>query len=125
MAESECQNSAVLFIEKALEEYHKIILISRKLEDGQLRDAFYDKENFKETDKKVLVLSQRAQAAAGKTEWRFVSENEAEEIRKLYYLYEFSDRFAVVEQGQAFGSLLDYVAAGLLTREEMVAAVLR
>ena len=124
MGQIEGRDSAVRYLEKVLEEFDLIILIG-KLDDVQLRDAFYDGKNFRDTDKKILILSEREDAAAGKTEWRRVSVNVAEEILKLYYLYEFSNRIVVVEHGQIFGSLLNYIAAGLLTGKEMVEAFLR
>lgn len=125
MGQIEGQGSAALSMEKALEEYDRIVLIDRSLGDQQLLDAFSDGESFKGADRKTLILWERADRKAGSIEWRHVAEEEAEGILRLYHLYEFSNRIAIVARGQAFGSLLDYVATGLLTREEMAAAILR
>ena len=86
MAEMERRNRGILSIEKALEEFDKIILIDSRL--------------------------------------HYISESETREILEIYYLYEFSNRIAVVAREQTFGSLWDYVATGLLTRKELVAALL-
>ena len=87
MAEMERRNRGILSIEKALEEFDKIILIDSRLHDRQLTEAFYDEDNFRETDKRVLILSESEEKRVGNIEW-------------------------------------DYVAAGLLTRKELVAAML-
>lgn len=125
MCGTECRNRGILYIEKALEEFDRVILIDTRLHDQQLTEAFYDEDNFKGTDKKVLILSKSEEKHAEKTEWHHVSESEAREILEIYYLYEFSNRIAVVTREQAFGSLWDYVATGLLTEEEMVEAILK
>ena len=125
MSETESRNRGVLSIENDLEEFDRIILIDRKLHDPQLLDAFYEEDNLKGTDKKILILSGRADKKVGNIEWRHVEDAEAEDILEIYDLYEFSNRIVIVAQGQVFGSLLNYVEAGLLTREEMVAAVLQ
>lgn len=124
MAEMEQRNRGILSIEKALEEFDKIILIDSKLHDRQLTGAFYDEDNFKETDKRVLILSESEEKCVGNIEWHYISESETREILEIYYLYEFSNRIAVVAREQTFGSLWDYVATGLLTRKELVAALL-
>ena len=128
MQETECgegRSRGVLLIEKALEEFDKIILLDRKFMDQQLREAFYEEDNFKETDKRILILSERPDKKAGNIEWRRVEEEEAEDIIEIYDLYEFSNRIAIVARSQVFGSLWDYVDTGILTREEAVAAVLQ
>ena len=125
MSGAECRNKGILYIEKALEEFDRVILIDSKLGDQQLVDAFYDEDNFKGTDKRILILSEAEDKQAGNIEWRHIAEKEAGDILEIYYLYEFSNRIVIVAQDQIFGSLVNYVDTGLLTREEMVAAVLR
>ncbi|HBA49320.1 MAG TPA: hypothetical protein DCZ91_16310 [Lachnospiraceae bacterium] len=125
MGGTECRNRGILAIEKALEEFDKVILIDNKLHDWRMTGAFYDEDNFKETDKKVLILSEAEEKRVGNIEWQSISEREAREILEIYYLYEFSNRIAVVDREQAFGSLWDYVATGLLTEEELVEAILK
>ena len=125
MGRTECRNRGTLAIEKALEEFDKVILIDSSLQDRQLTEAFQDEDNFRETDKKVLILSGVEDKRLGNIEWHRISESETREILETYYLYEFSNRIAVVAREQAFGSLLDYVATGLLTEEELVGAILK
>ncbi len=118
------QKRGALYIEKTLKEFDRIILIDR-LSDSWLTDAFYDEVNYKEIDKKVLILSELADKQIHNIVWRYIGEKEAKEIIELYHLYEYSNRIDILEQGQSFGSLLDYISTGLLTKEEMIAAILR
>ncbi len=125
MSEAGCRSRGVRLIETALEEFDRVIVIDRRLNDLQLMEAFGEEGNYKVTDKKVLILSDLADKRACNIEWRCVAEGEIEDIMEIYYMYEFSNRITIVTQRQATGSLLDYVNTGLLTREEVVTAVLR
>ena len=53
-----------------------------------------------------------------------LQEGEYEEIESLYYMYEFSGHIRMLEEGGRFGSLINYVKAGILTEEEAAEAVL-
>jgi len=45
------------------------------------------------------------------------------EMLDFYYMYEFSDRFWVVDNGQQYGSLWNYVESKILTFDEAVEAL--
>lgn len=47
-----------------------------------------------------------------------------DEILETYHLYDFSDRIMVVSDCEQYGSLFNYVKAGILTKQEMADALL-
>lgn len=53
-----------------------------------------------------------------------VPEDEMTDVIGLYGLYEFSDKVSVISESTQYGSLYNYVKIGLLTKEEMVDALL-
>ena len=46
---------------------------------------------------------------------------ENSEVLELYRMYEFSDRFIVLEESCQYGSIWNYVRKGLITAEEALA----
>ncbi len=55
---------------------------------------------------------------------KVIQRNEMDEILKLYRLYDFSDKVTVISNSDQYGSLFNYVKNELLTKEEMVEALL-
>lgn len=53
-----------------------------------------------------------------------VSEEFAEQLRRLYHTYEFADNFIVLEQSPIFATIFSYVQTGILTLEEAWRALL-
>ncbi len=54
----------------------------------------------------------------------YVSQSEMGDILDLYRTYDFSDRVFVVSDSNQYGSLYNYVKMGILTKEEMIKALL-
>lgn len=97
-------------IKDKLEEYDVILLTGTECrDDGNLADRLLNLQAFYESEKKVLVLP------VGKDE----------DFVELYYTYEFSDRIRVIGENCQHGNLMNYVAHGLLTEQEMFESILR
>ena len=97
-------------IKDKLEEYDVILLTGTECgDDGNLAGRLLNLQAFYESEKKVLVLP------VGKDE-NFV---------ELYYTYEFSDRIRVIGENCQHGNLMNYVAHGLLTEQEMFESILQ
>ena len=47
-----------------------------------------------------------------------------DEILNFYRMYDFSDKITVISDSDQFGSLINYVKTGILTKQEMVDALL-
>ncbi len=110
-----------------LEEYDKVFLA---LENGKLSEdlteMLFHWENFGDKRQKILLLSSRkreTEPAFGVT-YREIHEDEARKLRKLYFLYEFSDRFCVISEEKTFGGILHLVEAGLLSMKEVLTVLL-
>lgn len=97
-------------IKDNLEAYDVILLIGPVCNsEDDLAERLINSQAFHESGKKVLVLPA----------------DECEDLAELYYTYEFSDRIRMIDGNSRHGSLMNYVALGLLTEQEMVEAILR
>lgn len=77
--------------------------------------------------KKLLVLSAGALPVADDQQiaYRQITKKAQDELLELYNMYEFSDRFRVVSGNRQFGSVWNYVDAGILTEQEALEALAR
>lgn len=97
-------------IKDKLEVYDVILLAGTECsEDDNLAVQFLNSQAFRESGKKVLMLTA----------------DKYEDMVGLYYTYEFSDRIRMIGGNRQHGGLMNYVAHGLLTEEEMFESVLR
>ncbi len=55
---------------------------------------------------------------------RSVSSQDMRELVRLYYMYDFSHRVALVSDSSRYGTLYNYVKTGIMTKEEMADALL-
>lgn len=55
---------------------------------------------------------------------RRITTEQMDEVLKIYRLYDFSNKIAVISEEVQYGSLFNYVKNGILTAEEMVDAIL-
>lgn len=54
----------------------------------------------------------------------YVTRKEMDEILEIYHMYDFSDKVSVVSEPDQYGNLFNYVKNGILTKQEMVDALL-
>ena len=55
---------------------------------------------------------------------RRISPKEMDEVLEVYRMYEFSDKVMLISDSVQHGSLINYVKTGIITKEEMVEALL-
>lgn len=105
-------------IEKDLERFDRILLIA----DGCI-EAFPVVMDAKT----VLVLSVGEVSLESNPQitYRQITTEQETELIKTYHMYEFSDRFRVVSRDSRFGSIWNYVDAGILTEQEALEAIVR
>ena len=53
-----------------------------------------------------------------------ISEMEMSELKRMHYMYDFSDKVIFISDSTQYGTLFNYVKTGILTEQEMVAALL-
>ena len=117
-------------LEQDIAEFNKIILVHGQRAGEGLANALYGYEAIKKIDRKVLILSsgknrwECCKEGTGSITWRYMTDREIQDILKLYYLYEFSDRVVLFSQESIFGGLLNFVDTGILTMNELVRALL-
>lgn len=54
----------------------------------------------------------------------YFREDEMADIKRLYFMYEFSDRIRLLEESIQYGGLSNYVKLGILTEDEAEKAAL-
>ncbi len=77
--------------------------------------------------KKVLILSDLdiSYQSCSNFAYRRVDREEKEVLERLYFTYDFSDRFIMISDKQQFGGLPNYIKTGTITKEEMIQALFR
>ena len=55
---------------------------------------------------------------------RYISAEDMSEIMQMYRLYDFSDKVIALTDSVQYGTLLNYVSTGTLTKEEVAEALL-
>ena len=116
--EMEKRTTILTEVEKDLEQFDRILLIM----DTSIGSfpAVADAKN-------ILVLSTNPVSLEGNMQitYRQITEEQQAELLKIYHMYEFSDRFSVVSRDSRFGSLWNYVDAGILTEQEALEVLIR
>lgn len=79
-------------------------------------DAFVNKLDKKLQGEDKLILRSGTK--------KYFSQSEESAIKKLYLMYEFSDKVRLLEGSTQYGNLQNYVETGLLTWEEAKIAAL-
>ena len=111
-------------LEKDLEYYDRIFLITvMNQEYIDLFIRFGDSDKLKDCTQKILVLSDGNMAEGKHYSCRKLSCQNIEQLKELYFMYEFSDRFQLLSQEESFGGILNFVDMGILTKEEVICAL--
>ncbi len=93
------------------QELYDVILLTgtRNSDEGDLAGRLLNSQALQRSEKKVLVLTA----------------DKCKDLAGLYYTYEFSDRIRMLGVNRQHGSLMSFVAHGLLTEEEMFGSILQ
>lgn len=112
------RTTILMEVEKDLERFDRILLITDMciIPFPAIMNA-----------KNILVLSVRTIPSESnlRITYRQITTEQQTELLKIYHVYEFSDRFRVVSRSGQFGSIWNYVDAGILTEQEALEAIAR
>ncbi|MBR0091198.1 MAG: hypothetical protein IJP92_05835 [Lachnospiraceae bacterium] len=118
-------------LEYDLKEYEKVYLVTSEFSGGgDLADHVLhvaeEGVTASETGGRILVLfSVGTEGNSSPTvSFRKITAEEEKDLILLYYTYEFSDRFRLITDTDAYGTLWNYVQTGVLTREEALYAMI-
>lgn len=112
------KTTTLMEVEKDLEQFDRILLIidmcDRPFPAGM-------------GAKNILILSVGTVPLESNLQitYRQITTEQQAELLKVYHMYEFSDRFRVVSRDSRFGSIWNYVDAGILTEQEALEAFVR
>ena len=105
-------------VEKDLERFDRMLLITNMCITSF--PAAVDTKNILILSVSEIPLDNNLQIA-----YRQITKEQETELLKVYHMYEFSDRFRVVSRDSRFGSIWNYVDAGILTEQEALEAIAR
>lgn len=107
-------------INNFLQKFDLVLLIMNGSDTAKnLTENFLNSEALKQATRKVLVLSnQNLLYANTRNQYYQLNTKELDAIRKLYFMYDFSDHFRVLSDNPQYGSLLNYVNTGNMTLED-------
>ena len=54
----------------------------------------------------------------------YITKQEMDEMLRMHHIYDFSDNVFIISDSDQYGSLFNYVNNGILTKQEMVEALL-
>lgn len=113
-------NEIINAIDKALIEFKYVILL--KENDLTLFNSLY-----KVVNDKGLSCCQIWHCMDYKNDTKYVKHIEKKDMDvmiEIYHMYEFADRIIVISDTRQYGSLFNYVKTGILTKQEMMDALL-
>ena len=108
-------NEIIHELENYLTEYDCIILlISHNISIRAVVDIY--REHFALENGRMLILTtpRKEYENDRRTEYSIISNEKQNQLRDLYYTYEFSDKFIVIDESKQYGSLHNYVKAGII-----------
>lgn len=109
-------------LEQDLKEYDRIFLFQIS-EEKILAEfcSFIRSQN----RRNVLVLSvvKLKDQWEGLPVYRRITEKKADDLSRLYHMYEFSDRFFLVSRERSYACLFDFMDTGVLCLEEVFSAL--
>lgn len=113
----------ISILENDLNNYDRIIFF----DTPDLISGFLQSKAASITDLNILVLSLgQTFPQLGNIAFREISEEEAGQIKELYYMYQFSDRFLFISKESAnYAGLFHFVDTGILDTEEVFEVLLR
>ena len=109
-----------------LESYDIVLLVKGSLPDGSsMVQALCSSDALKSCGTKVCVFStENVKNDNGDVSVTVLEEDDFLSLEKLYHTYEFSDRFRVLSEETSFGTILNFIRSGDLTKEEAFEAIL-
>ena len=109
-------------LQDIIQDYDKILFL--KYDISKITDicSCYSKKRIK---KKALLLSkEKKENCLNGIDCGFLEAESGAAIQKLYYTYEFSNKFSISSEDNNFGTIWNYVKTGILTSEEALSALL-
>lgn len=122
-----CEKCILMKLEDDLKKYEKIFLILDNEETvDKLLDKLFNSMRIKAKKQRVLILYSGKQKIGidESVVQRVISREETEALCRLYFMYEFSNRFQVISRTETYGDVFQLVDTGLITLEEAIEALL-
>lgn len=114
-------------LESLLDQYDNVLLVD--LWDPEMKarwERFWSAGHFVRRKKRIVFLSTAESSIAENFGYSYlkITEKTFHELKELYFMYEFSDRFQFISDEENFGVIWNYVDTGILTEQEAFQALL-
>lgn len=117
----------IKYIETIIRDIEKfdMVLLLGDSENKKLLKT-YGEAVLRESPKHILILSSEdlSDFSCGRHEYRRILKEEEMLLKRLYSLYDFSNRFQLISDNTQCGSLMNYVKTGIMTMEEVFRVLL-
>lgn len=115
----------IIEIEKCIEKYDYILVFNDKDTDIEgIKSELLQSDILKNYSKKYLFMGMNDLKVSDDIDYMTISVKEYEEIFSLYRMYEFTDKLRFVSSSTQFGSMLNYLSTGIITKQEYFKALL-
>lgn len=127
MSEKIIMVEVVKRLERDLENFDFVLFFSgRKAFAEEWAGCIAEAVRLKDSLKKIRILSDSDILLKGgcNCAYRRVDKEEKEALERLYFMYDFSDRFFMLSDSRQYGGLSNYIETGLIAREEILQILL-
>ena len=108
-------------LDRIIHDYNRVIIVKKNSDSQYLISKLSRK--IREDSGNVLIVTN--DIFVEDVCVNVVTDPEIELYCKLYFTYEFSDRFTVITGSGQYPSLFNYLSTGILTEEEILEAILQ
>lgn len=108
-------------IEDYIRKYDKVLVVEDANKYILNENVLKERSSF---SNRILIICRFADRFNSEQIDLLINQSVYEQICKLYFLYEFSNKIQFVSQLSQYASMLNYLSTGLLTEDEFLEALL-
>lgn len=114
------KSETVCIIEKLINDGKTIIIYD--FEDSEILHLIYERIIARKLSN--VEIWQCTEETIEQSHSRYVMRRDINKVLEMYHMYEFSDKVIVISESMQYAGLFNYVKTGVMTKNEIVDAVL-
>lgn len=115
------KSEVIIKLEQDLEIYDKIFVLDN---EAEFASSFIGWLKEYHCTKQIKIYLTGEAGDVGELPHYMMTQDEMNSILEFHRMYEFSDRICVFARNESYGNILNYVATGILSEEEVFEALL-
>lgn len=125
MSEVTGSDRAIHMIEGYINKYKKIIVFDDRQSDiAKLKDDLFYSTIIENVHKNNLFIGTKNVSDLRNVTYVDISDDEMGELLSIYRLYEYTDKIRLVSSDNQYGTMINYLSVGIMTKEEYFNALL-